>query len=73
MPMSDGVSDTDRGWQNVARTIIGFISTFRVLPGEVLTERELAEKEAWAVAHQAVVDVIAQRNETDDGARPGAD
>ena len=63
------VSETDRGWQNVARTILAHLGTFRLLDGETLTEREAAEQAAWTVAHAAVVDQIVERNAEDgDGA-----
>jgi hypothetical protein len=64
--MTDRVSEADRGWQNVVRTINGHIATYRVLEGEALTERESAEKEAWSLARDAVVEQVVERNEADD-------
>jgi hypothetical protein len=69
--MTDRVSETDRGWQNVVRTINAFLASFRVLDGEALTEREDAEKEAWSLARDAVVDRLAERMDQADDVDAG--
>ena len=64
--MIDHRTDTERGWQNVARYIRTRLQAFAAEPDEPpLTEIETAEQAAWQTAHTAVVDRMAERMETD--------
>ena len=65
-PAMTDVSETDRGWQNVARYIRTRLQAFAAEPDEPpLTEIETAEQAAWQTAHTAVVDRMAERMEGD--------
>ena len=62
--MPDYLNHATRGWQNVAREIMRRLDMVTPKDGEPsLHPVEQAEREAWQVAHDAVMVRIAERNE----------
>ena len=58
--MPNDPTDTATGWQNVLREIRRKLNMVRRLPDEPpLHAVEVAEQQAWQVAHDAVLDRIA--------------
>ena len=58
--MTDPRTDTERGWQNVLREIRRKLNMVRRLPDEPpLHPVEVAEQQAWQVAHDAVLAELA--------------
>lgn len=66
MARPDYLNPVTRGWQNVAREISRRLDMVTDRPGDTpLHPVEHAERDAWQVAHDAVMGVLEARNERD--------